>query len=126
MLDWSVKSGEPGAICKLDIQKAFDQLSWSYLISILKKMGFGDRWIRWIKFSISTVKYPLIVNRGPVGFLCPQRGIRQGGPLSPFLFIIAMEVLSKMIEKARHEQWTQGFSVGTSPGLRHSLTPTIC
>ncbi|XP_070005716.1 uncharacterized protein [Nicotiana sylvestris] len=64
-------------------------------------MGFGERWIRWIKFSLTTVKYSVLINRSPVGFVSPQKGIRQGDPLSPFLFIIAMEGLSKMLDKAR-------------------------
>lgn len=99
-LDWRLKSGEPGLLFKLDIEKAFDKVSWSYLLTILRHMGFGERWIRWIKFSITTVKYSILVNRGPVGFFSPQRGIRQGDPISQFLFILAMEGLSKMLQKA--------------------------
>jgi len=76
-LDWRIKSGETGLLCKLDIEKAFDQLSWAYLINILKKMGFGDRWIRWIKFCISTMKYSMLVNKSPVGFFSPQKGLRR-------------------------------------------------
>ncbi|XP_019234325.1 PREDICTED: uncharacterized protein LOC109214820 [Nicotiana attenuata] len=75
-------------------------------------MGFGDRWIRWIKYSISTVKFSVLVNRSPVGFFSPQKGIRQGDPLSPFLFILAMEGFSKMIDKANQLQWLKGFDVG--------------
>lgn len=80
-LDWRIKSCEPGVMCKLDIEKAFNPLNWSYLIPILRKMGFGDRWIR---FNISTVKYSVIVNNGPVDFFSPQKRIRQGDPLSLF------------------------------------------
>lgn len=46
-LDWRVKSGEPGLLFKLDIEKVLDKVSWSYLLIILRRMGFGDRWIRW-------------------------------------------------------------------------------
>ncbi|OIT36177.1 hypothetical protein A4A49_16669 [Nicotiana attenuata] len=116
VLDWRIKNGEPGVMCKLDIEKAFDQLNWSYLLSILRKMGFGDKWLKWIKYCISTVKYSVLVNKGPVGFFSPQKGIRQGDPLCPFLFILAMEGLSKIIEKARQMQWIQGFNVGTNIG----------
>ncbi|KAF3654186.1 hypothetical protein FXO37_16616 [Capsicum annuum] len=62
VLDWRIKSKEPGILCKLDIEKAFDQLNWSYLFSILRQMGFGERWIKWIKFNITTVKYSVLVN----------------------------------------------------------------
>nr|XP_016438177.1 PREDICTED: uncharacterized protein LOC107764153 [Nicotiana tabacum] len=56
----------------------------------------------------------LIANKGRDGFFSPQKGIRQGDPLFPFLFILAMEGLSKMMEKDRQMQWIQGFSVGTN------------
>lgn len=68
VLDWQQKQGNAGLLCKLDIEKAFDQLNWSYLISILRQMGFGERWIKWITFNISTVKYSVLINRSPVGF----------------------------------------------------------
>lgn len=56
-LDWKLKTGEPGILCKLDIEKAFDQVNWFYLLHMLRKMGFGDRWIKWIKYNMTTVKY---------------------------------------------------------------------
>uniref|UniRef100_A0A1S4AQ70 Uncharacterized mitochondrial protein AtMg01250-like n=1 Tax=Nicotiana tabacum TaxID=4097 RepID=A0A1S4AQ70_TOBAC len=77
-------------------------------------MGFGDRWIRWIRYSLTTVKYSILVNRAPVGFFSPQKGIRQGDPLSPFLFILAMEGLSRMLDKAKQMQWIEGFRVGNN------------
>ncbi|WMV33011.1 hypothetical protein MTR67_026396 [Solanum verrucosum] len=114
-LDWKIKSGEPGLLVKLDIEKAFDKVSWSYLLTILRQMGFGERWIRWMKFSITTVKYSILVNRSPVGFFPPQRGIRQGDPISPFLFILAMEGLSKMIQQASSLHWIEPFKIGRDP-----------
>jgi len=113
VLDWKIKNGGAGILCKLDIEKAFDQLNWSYLLSILRQMGFGERWINWINFNISTVKYSILINRSPVGFFSPQRGLRQGDPLSPFLFILAMEGLSRMLDKAKQLQWLNGFDVGS-------------
>ena len=74
-------------------------------------MGFGERWIRWIKYSFPTIKYSVLVNRSLVGFSSPGRGIRQGDPLSPFLFIFATEGLSRMLEKAKQLQWIEGFEV---------------
>ncbi|WMV25457.1 hypothetical protein MTR67_018842 [Solanum verrucosum] len=114
-LDWKIKSGEPGLLVKLDIEKVFDKVSWSYLLTILRQMGFGERWIRWMKFSITTVKYSILVNRSPVGFFPPQRGIRHGDPISPFLFILAMEGLSKMIQKASSLHWIEPIKIGRDP-----------
>lgn len=107
-----MKQGNAGLLCKLDVEKAFDHLNWSYLISILRQMGFGDRSIKWIKFNISIVKYSVLINRSLVGFFSAQRGLRQGDPLSPFLFILAMEGLSRMLNKAKQLQWLKGFDIG--------------
>lgn len=75
-------------------------------------MGFGERWIKWIKFNMSTVKYMVLINRSPAGFFSPQRGLRQGDPLLPFLFILAMEGPSRMLDKAKRMLWLNGFNVG--------------
>lgn len=98
---------------ELDIEKAFDKLNWAYLFTILRRMGFGNRWI---KYNLTTVKCSVLNNRGPVDFFSPQKGLRQGDPLSPFLFILAMEGLSKMLQKACQLQWIEGFKVGSPTG----------
>lgn len=74
-LDWKQKSGTPGLLFKLDIEKAFVKLSWSFLVSIQRQMGFGERWIRWIRYNFSTIKYSVLVNRSPMSFFSPGRGI---------------------------------------------------
>lgn len=92
------KSGDPGLLFKLDIDKAFDKLNCHYRISIPRQMGFGERWIKWIKFNFSTVRYSILVTKTHVGFFSPMRGIKQGDPLSPFLFILAVEVFAECWE----------------------------
>ncbi|WMV19021.1 hypothetical protein MTR67_012406 [Solanum verrucosum] len=77
-------------------------------------MGFGEKWIRWIHFCISTVKFSVLINGAPEGFFEAQRGIRQGGPVSPFLFILAMEGLNNMIKTAKTNRWITGFEVSTN------------
>lgn len=64
---------------------------------------------------IKTVKHYVLVNRGQVGFFSPRKGLRQGDPLSPFLFILAMEGLTRMLDRAKQLHWIQGFQVGRDP-----------
>jgi len=96
-------------LCKLDIEKAYDHVNWSFLLKILKDMGFGRKWLNWISLCISTVKFSLIINGNSEGFFQSQRGLRQGDPLSPFLFILAMEGLNHMIRRANVNGWLIGF-----------------
>ena len=67
-VDTRVKGDDPGMMCKLDIEKAYDHVNWSFLIMILKQMGFGDKWLKWIDFYIKTVRLSILVNGEPVSF----------------------------------------------------------
>jgi hypothetical protein len=90
----------PMLLLKLDISKAFDTLSWPFLLDIMHARGFGQRWHRWITSLLSTASSRIILN-GHQGLpIRHLRGVRQGDSLSPMLFIIAMDVLHKMIDKA--------------------------
>lgn len=64
-------------------------------------MGFGDKWRFWISICISSTSFSILLNGMSYGFLKGQRGLRQGGPLSPFLFNIVMEVFSMLILRAK-------------------------
>ena len=98
-VDNRVKSNIPRVICKLDIEKAYDYVNWEALLDLLKRMGFGLRWCRWIHTCISTVQFAVLVNGAPVDFFGSSRGLRQGDPLSPLLFLVMMEVFSKMMKR---------------------------
>ncbi|WMV55675.1 hypothetical protein MTR67_049060 [Solanum verrucosum] len=116
LVDSKVKQNVPGVLCKLDIEKAYDHVNWVFLLKILRDMGFGNKWINWINFCISTVKFSLIINGSPEGFFQSQRGLRQGDPMSPFLFILAMEGLNFMIRRARENGWIRGFCANRTMG----------
>lgn len=95
------KSGKKGYVAiKLDLNKAYDRLCWDFLFAVLKKMGFNETWIGWIKECASTVKYSINANGEQVCNIIPNRGLRQGDPLSPYLFLIAANVFSTLMNKA--------------------------
>jgi hypothetical protein len=111
-LDGQMRSGEAGLLCKLDLEKAYDHVNWDFLLYMLQRCRFGERWREWIKFCISTVKYSILVNGDPTGFFQSSRGIRRGDLLSPLLFVVVMEALSKMLNASMLQGLLSGFSMG--------------
>lgn len=85
---------------KIDFAKAYDSVSWYFLLDMLKILGFGERWCRWIKECISTAESSLLINGSPTKSFKFGRGLRQGDPLSPFLYLVIAEGLSRLMEMA--------------------------
>lgn len=96
---------------KIDLSKAFDKLEWSFIKVVLENFGFHDTLISWIMQCISTPTFSILLNGSPFGFFSTTRGLRQGDPLSPYLFILTMEALSRMIYKAEHENLLKGIKL---------------
>eukprot|EP00253_Pinus_taeda_P036193 PITA_36193 len=111
---------EAGMLMQLDLSKAYDKVSWSYLEAVLEAFGFSKQWIKWILALIKSLRYSILVNGAPSVPFSPSRGIRQGDPLSPFLFVILMEGLSRLIAKKKAEGQIKGLQpIRTCPATMH-------
>eukprot|EP00253_Pinus_taeda_P006750 PITA_06750 len=97
-----------GMLTQLDLSKSYDKVSWEYLEAVLKAFGLCSTWIKWIMALVRSPRHSILVNGAPADPFAPTRGIRQGDPLSPFLFIILMEGLSRTIAKKKTEGKIQG------------------
>lgn len=96
----NTRSGKVGSMAlKLDVSKAYDRLEWQYLRGMLDKLGFDQKWIRWVMECVSSISYSITLNGNQCGLINPTRGIRQRDPLSPFLFLYCAEGLSYVLKK---------------------------
>ncbi|GJV28719.1 RNA-directed DNA polymerase, eukaryota, reverse transcriptase zinc-binding domain protein [Tanacetum coccineum] len=100
IIEWYKKRKKKLLIFKVDFEKAFDSISWNYLIHILDSFGFGNKWCSWIKACLNSSRASILINGSPTSEFSIKRGLRQGDPLSPFLFILVMEGLHNAFEEA--------------------------
>ncbi|CAL1408646.1 unnamed protein product [Linum trigynum] len=107
---------------KLDMKKAYDMVDWECLETLLRRYGFNDKWCRWVSSCIRTVRFSVLFNGEASETFCPSRGIRQGDPLSPFLFILMSNALTFLVDKAVSEDRIKGIKLNTRcPIITHCL-----
>jgi hypothetical protein len=107
---------------KLDMRKAYDRVEWSYLKAIMLKLGFSSRWVAVVMRLVSTVSFSVLFNGVPQEEFYPSRGIRQGDPISPYLFLLAAEGLSCLLKVRDQSSALYGLQVATSaPAINHLL-----
>ena len=85
---------------EVDLRKAFDTIIWDFIIKGLKAIGIPDCMVRWIKACISSASFSVSLNGELHGFFPSSRGLRQGDPLSPYLFVLGMEGLGGLLKIA--------------------------
>jgi len=113
VVHWLKKKKKQGVLLKLDFQKAYDTIDWGALDLVLAVMGFGTKWRRWIKTCVTSASMSILINGKPSKPFKMGRGLRQGDPLSPFLFVLMGEVLNKMVQRAAELNMIKGITVGT-------------
>jgi len=107
------KEKKSGVLVKVDFEKAYDSVNWKFLYYMLGRLGFKVKWINWIKACLESVSVSVLVNGSPTEEFKPKRGLRQGDPLVPFLFIIVAEGLSGLMREAKSASMFKGVEVGS-------------
>ena len=105
---------------KLDMSKAYDRVEWDCLRQIMKKLGFHDNWISIVMRYVTSVTYAMRINGQRYGKIHPTWGLRQGHPLSPYLFLICAEGLSALLHKAVQRKKLRGVAASVKgPKVSH-------
>jgi hypothetical protein len=110
----------PGVLLKLDLSRAFDSISWSFLFEALHHMGFGEIFLKWLSLLLYTANTKVTVNGMPSARIQHARGLRQGDPTSPMLFVAGMEVLTVLMVKGAEYQIFKSLA-GIKPLQRISI-----
>ena len=112
---------------KLDMSKAYDRVEWSFLEAMMRRMGFKDRWISLMMMCVTMVSYSMLINGKPKGKITPTQGLRQGDPISPYLFLMCAEGLSAMLRRDKSGENLRGISVCKgAPRVSHLLFADDC
>jgi hypothetical protein len=112
VLDLAKKMGRACLVLKVDFEKAYDSVDWGFLEYMLHRFGFGGRWIEWIKACIFAGNLSVLVNGSPSSEINIQRGLKQGDPLAPFLFLLVAEGFAGLMRSAVEKNRFKGFGVG--------------
>ncbi|GJZ53952.1 RNA-directed DNA polymerase, eukaryota [Tanacetum coccineum] len=119
LFQWCKMKKKHTMIFKVDFEKAYDSVRWDYLDDVLKRFGFGEKWCGWIQNCLLSSKGSVIVNGSPTKEFQFHRGLKQGDPLSPFLFLLIMESLHISMQRVVDAGLFRGIQVGSSLQVSH-------
>nr|GEV56270.1 RNA-directed DNA polymerase, eukaryota [Tanacetum cinerariifolium] len=119
LISWCKHKNFKGMIFKVDFEKAFDLVKWDYLDESLKAFGLDQKWCKWINGCLNNAMGSVLINGNPTLEFQFCKGLKQGDPLSPFLFILIMETLHLSFMKIRNVGLYNGISLNNSFTLSH-------
>jgi hypothetical protein len=113
VVDLAKRSKNDCLVFKVDFEKAYDSVSWSFLDYMLRRLGFGDKWRLWMKTCVCNGKLSVLVNGSPTEEVNISRGLKQGDPLAPFLFLLVAEGLTALTKRPVSLGFFKGFQVNS-------------
>ena len=102
ILEYAKRNNNPGILVAIDFEKAFDSLNQTILVKVLQKFNFGTYFLQWIRTFYANLSSCVLNNGFSTNFFSVRRGVRQGDPLSPLLFILSLEILACYIRQDRN------------------------
>lgn len=112
---------------KLDVSKAYDRLEWGFIRNMMEKFGFHQDWIHRVMTFIGSISYSFLHNGEQFGYVVPSRGVRQGDPISPYIYIMCVEGLSAIIRINEEDGLLHGCRIAKgAPVISHLLFADDC
>jgi hypothetical protein len=112
VIDFAKKSGKDCLILKVDFEKVYDSVDWGFLEDMLLRFGFGDKWRAWMRACVCAGNLSVLVNGSPTEEIGIKRGLKQGDPLAPLLFLLVAEGLGLLMRRAVESHRFSPFLVG--------------
>jgi hypothetical protein len=110
-----------GVVVKIDLSKAYDRVNWLYIQMLLIHLGFGVAFTNWVMGCLTTVSFSILINGSTSSFFKEDRGVRQGCPLSPLLFLLVVESLSHFLNEAKSTGTFRGIKISSGLHISHLL-----